>query len=73
MTDHKGPRARPRETTVNRNFALTKDQAQWLRDTAYRRRISQAALVRRALEDLIQRVAADPATLADDRCADARD
>lgn len=67
MTDRKPAAKQPKPSTVNRNYALTADQAEWLRDTAYRTRISQAELVRRALSDLVQRVAENPATLTEDR------
>lgn len=67
MTDREPAGKQPKSSAVNRNYALTADQAEWLRDTAYRTRISQAELVRRALSDLIQRVVEDPATLTEDR------
>lgn len=41
-------------------------QAEWLHDTANRTRVSQAALMRRALDDLIHRLEAPPADPVDD-------
>lgn len=67
MADRERAVNRPKPSTVNRNYALTAAQAEWLRDTAYRTRISQAELVRRALSDLMQRVAENPATLTENR------
>ena len=67
MNDNKRAGNRPKPRPVHRNYALTAAQAEWLRDTAYRTRISQAELVRRALSDLMQRVAENPATLTEDR------
>jgi len=45
------------EETINRNFALPKRQAEWLRVTAFEQRTSQAQLVREAIDDLIRKYA----------------
>jgi hypothetical protein len=47
--------------TVNRNFAIPLDDAEWLRTTAFLRKTSQARLVRRAIRDLRARLEADDA------------
>jgi ribbon-helix-helix protein len=43
--------------TVNRNFALPIEQAEWLRETAFTTRVPQAQLVREALADLEKKYA----------------
>lgn len=45
------------EGHTNRNFALPPDQVEWLRDTAYHQKTTQAKLVREGLEDLMGKYA----------------
>ena len=41
----------PNQTTVQRNFLLPSDQAEWLRDHAFRTHRPQAEIVREALAE----------------------
>jgi hypothetical protein len=45
-------------SSVTRNFALSADQAEWLRVQAFMLRTSQAQLVREAIDDLMKKHAA---------------
>lgn len=43
------------EQMVSRNFQLPERQAKWLRKESYEREVSQASLVREALDDLARK------------------
>lgn len=53
--------------TVQRNFHLPVEQADWLREHAFRTRRPQAEIVREALSDYQSRTEGDAAPLEDDR------
>jgi len=35
---------------VGKNFTITHEQSEWLREEAFREKVSQAAIIRRALD-----------------------